>query len=178
MKNVWIFLADGFEEIEALAPADLLRRAGAQVTLVPVGETTVTGARGVTVQADGEGTGTPDMIVLPGGFPGYENLAKSGKVNAAVDAALKDGRYVAAICGAPAAVLGRRGLLKGRRAVCYPGMEGELGCETADGGVCEDGNIITGKSAGYAIPFALTLIRVLFGEDAAEKIAAGIVYNG
>lgn len=178
MKKVVIFLADGFEEIEALAPADLLRRAGAEVSLVATDGMTVTGARGVKVAADTDAVGSPDMIVLPGGFPGYENLAKSEKVNAAVDAALRDGRFVAAICGAPAAVLGRRGILKGKRAVCYPGMEDELGCTVAEGGVCADGNIITGKSAGYAIPFALTLIRELIGAEAADKVARGIVYNG
>ena len=183
MKKVYIYLADGFEEIEALAPADLLRRAGAQVTLVSINaEREVTGARGVRVIADctlDDIKEPPDMVVLPGGYPGYENLAKCEKVESMVKEMLEKGRLVAAICGAPAAVLGEKGFLTDVRAVCYPGMEDGLHCkEAARDGVCSDRNIITAKSAGYAIDFALTLIERLFGDEEKQKISDGIVYHG
>lgn len=183
MKEVHIYLADGFEEIEALAPADLLRRADAEVTLISVnGGKTVTGARGVRVIADcvaGDIKTLPDMIVLPGGYPGYENLAKCSELEKTIAQMLKENRFVAAICGAPAAVLGAKGFLKDRRAVCYPGMEEELHCkEVLHDGVCTDGNVITAKSAGYAVEFSLTLVQQLFGTDKMKKISDGIVYHG
>lgn len=183
MKNAVIFLAEGFEEIEALAPADLLRRAGVNVTLASITEhLTVKGAHGITVTADATAEAlppAPELIVLPGGCPGYENLAASAAIRAAVDSAVKDGRYIAAICGAPAAVLGRRGLLSGKAAVCYPGMENEMtGAVVQAGGVSVDGNFITGKSAGAAIDFALTLVEILAGAQTRKKIKNGIVYHG
>lgn len=183
MKKVYIYLAEGFEEIEALAPADILRRAGAQVTLVSVSsDLLVTGARGIKAAADctlKEAGELPDMIVLPGGYPGYENLANSAEVEAMVKRMLEDNRFVAAICGAPAAVLGEKGFLKDSCAVCYPGMEDKLFCrKVSSDGVCADGNIITAKSAGYAIEFALKLTECLFGKDEMKKVSDGIVYNG
>lgn len=183
MKKVYIYLAEGFEALEALAPADILRRAGAQVTLVSVSsELSVTGSGGIKVVADctlKEAVELPDMIVLPGGYPGYENLAKSAEVEAVVKRMLEDNGFVAAICGAPAAVLGEKGFLKNSCAVCYPGMEDKLFCrEVSSDGVCADGNIITAKSAGYAIEFALKLTECLFGKDEMKKVADGIVYNG
>ncbi len=183
MKNVFILLADGFEEIEALAPADLLRRAEIDVTLVSISPyLSVKGARGVTVCADAlisDIKKLPDMVLLPGGFPGYKSLAESVAVLELVKKMLDEDRYIAAICGAPAAVLGKNGLLRGKKAVCYPGMEGEMeGARVADLGVCVDSRLITAKSAGYAIDFALEIIRALAGGDAAEKVRAAIVYNG
>ena len=175
-------MADGFEEIEALAPLDVLRRAGADVRLLSVSKSThVTGARGVCVVCDSiaDGGEIADMIVLPGGFPGYKNLAESAIVQEAVKAQLERRGFVGAICGAPAAVLGAKGLLCGKRAVCYPGMESELDCgEIPDCGVCTDGNIITAKSAGYALDFALELTKNLLGNDAADTVRRAIVYNG
>ena len=183
MKKVYIYLAEGFEEIEALAPADILRRAGAQVTLVSVsGHTTVTGARGVRVIADctiDSAGDDADMIVLPGGYPGYENLAKCKELEQVIKNMLADGKTVAAICGAPAAVLGEKGFLKDRRAVCYPGMENKLFCkETPDSGVCVDKNIITAKSAGFAVDFDLTLVEHLLGSEQKTEVSNGIVYHG
>lgn len=183
MKKVYIYLAEGFEEIEALAPADILRRAGAQVTLISISEhTTVTGAHGIRVTADctiNSVQDDADMIVLPGGCPGYENLAKCSSLEKTIEKMLSSKKTVAAICGAPAAVLGEKGFLKGRRAVCYPGMENRLFCkETPDAGVCVDGNIITAKSAGYAVDFALTLVEHLFGSSQKVEVENGIVYHG
>ena len=132
---VYLFLANGFEEIEALCPLDLLRRAGVAVTTVGVGGETVLGAHGIPVVADIPEAmyrdSSPEMIILPGGMPGSENLDKSRTVDAALRAAVNTGAYVGAICAAPM-VLGRRGYLRGRRAICFPGFENELtGAEIA-----------------------------------------------
>ena len=182
MKKVYIYMAEGFEEIEALAPADLLRRAGAQVTLVSITDSlTVCGARGVSVVCDStvsDSLSLPDMIVLPGGYPGYKNLAESKQVEDIIKLMLDQNRFVAAICASPAAVLGAKGLLKNSSAVCYPGMEDSLNCKKiVSDGVCSDGNIITAKSAAFAIDFSLTLIERLFDAQTRRKVADQIVYN-
>lgn len=182
MKKVYVFLAEGFEEVEALAPVDILRRAGADVFLVGVGSKEVTGARGVKVVSDitvsQMDISDCDMIVLPGGFPGFENLAKSHEVMDAVEYMAKNERFVTAICGAPAIVLGKAGYLKDKKAVCYPGMEADLNCkEVSDKNVCVDGNFITSKSAATAVEFALELTRALMGDEVCESIKKGIVYN-
>ncbi len=183
MKNVYIYIAEGFEEIEALAPADILRRAGAQVTLVSITDSlTVKGARNVSIICDtviDRSMPLPDMIILPGGYPGYENLAKSEYVEEIIKLMLDQNRFVAAICAAPAAVLGAKGFLKNSCAVCYPGMEDSLNCkEICADGVCSDGNIITAKSAAYAIEFSLELTQLLFDMQTRRNVADQIVYNG
>ena len=132
---VYVFLAEGFEEIEALTPVDLLRRAGAEVRTVGVGSKNITGAHGITVACDmsedeasasiKEAPEALEMTVLPGGMPGTLNLGKSETVSHFLDAAAKRGAYIGAICAAPS-VLGAKGLLRGRRAVCYPGFEDKL----------------------------------------------------
>ncbi|MBR5601892.1 MAG: DJ-1/PfpI family protein, partial [Clostridia bacterium] len=123
---VYLFLANGFEEIEALTPLDVLRRAGVPVTTVGVGGDSILGAHGIRVQADIPDTmyrdSAPDMIILPGGMPGSEHLDNSRVVDAALRAAERNGAYLCAICAAPM-VLGKRGYLAGKRAVCYPGFE-------------------------------------------------------
>ncbi|MBQ8915528.1 MAG: DJ-1/PfpI family protein [Clostridia bacterium] len=173
---VYLFLAEGFEEVEALTPVDLMRRAGIEVTTVGVGGEYVTGAHGITVKADiCEGCADPEcedleMVVLPGGMPGTLNLKASEKVNAFIDAAIDRGAYVAAICAAPS-ILGEKGLLEGKMATCYPGFEDKLrGAMTFDVGVIAAGNIITARAAGSALDFAAELIGALKGEDAAEEI--------
>ena len=124
---IYMFLADGFEEVEALCPLDILRRAGLEVTTVGVGgKDMISGAHGIVVQADIPDIlyrdSAPDMIILPGGMPGSTNLDESKTVDAALKVAHKKGAYLCAICAAPL-VLGKRGYLEGKRAVCYPGFE-------------------------------------------------------
>lgn len=174
-------MADGFEEVEAVTPIDILRRAGVNVTLVGVNSLMVTGARGITVRCDLLRTQTEiddvDMIILPGGFPGFENLAKDRCVTDDIEAMLEKGGYVAAICGAPAAVLGKKGYLAGKKATCYPGMEEDLGCEVSDENVCISGNIITSKSAATAMEFAFALCDILMGAEVTNNVKKSIVYN-
>ena len=171
---VYLFLANGFEEIEALAPLDLLRRAGVAVTTVGIGGDRIQGSHGITVEADiPEGLftdATPDMIILPGGMPGSRNLDASRTVDVALKAAVRNGAILAAICAAPM-VLGRRGLLEGKRAICFPGFEGELrGATIADTRVVRDGNVITAAGMGVAVDFGLALVAALKGDAVAEEL--------
>ncbi len=182
---VYVFLADGFEEIEALTPVDLLRRAGAEVVTVGVTGRTVTGSHGIPVIADASmdealallrTKGAPEMIVLPGGMPGATNLDASAGVDAFISAAKEADAYLTAICAAPM-VLGKRGLLAGKNAICYPGFEKYLtGAKVAAEGVTvvTDGKVITGKAMGVATEFALALVFALKGESAAAKLRASI----
>lgn len=176
---VYMFLANGFEEIEALCPLDLLRRAGIEVTTVGVGAETLCGAHGIKVAADIPEImyrdSAPEMIILPGGMPGASNLDESRIVDCAIRAASKCGGYLAAICAAPM-VLGKRGLLREKRAVCFPGFEEYLEgatVEPEDTVVC-DGNIITAKGMGAAFEFGIALIEALRGKDIAERIKASV----
>ncbi len=182
---VYVFLADGFEEVEALTPVDLLRRAGAEVRTVGVGSKNITGAHGITVACNmsedeaaesiKEAPEALEMTVLPGGMPGTLNLGKSETVSHFLDAAAKRGAYIGAICAAPS-VLGAKGLLRGRRAVCYPGFEDKLtGAKIENAGVVRDGNIICARAAGSAVEFALCLISALKGERAAEEVRHAII---
>jgi 4-methyl-5(b-hydroxyethyl)-thiazole monophosphate biosynthesis len=177
---IYLFLADGFEEIEALTPVDILRRAGKQVTTVGIGGKTVTGSHGISVLADVADTDLAltdaDMIILPGGMPGTLHLDASPVVHHAIDSAMTKGTYIAAICAAPT-ILGKRGLLDGKKAICYPGMEADLkGATLADSTVVQDGKIITAAGMGAALPFALKLVEILCGADAAKKLATAVVY--
>ena len=166
---VYVFLADGFEEIEALTPVDVLRRAGFEVKTVGVTGKTVTGSHGIPVVCDIEIAEAVKSdikaVVLPGGLPGTTNLEASATVQEFIDYADSTGAVVAAICAAPS-VLGHKGLLKGRRATCYTGFENELLGATATGepAVC-DGNIVTGRGAGAAFDFAFALLDTLTGSD-------------
>ncbi len=175
---VYLFLANGFEEIEALTPLDVLRRAGVPVTTVGVGGDSIVGAHGIRVQADIPDTmyrdSSPDMIILPGGMPGAENLDNSRVVDAALRAAERNGAYLCAICAAPM-VLGKRGYLAGKRAVCYPGFEQYLaGAQVTDARMECDGRVITAKGMGVALEFGLALVRALCGKQKAEQIAASV----
>lgn len=181
---VYIFLADGFEEIEALTPADILRRAGIDVALAGVTGDIVTGAHGIKVVCDVTADSAADvicspagaeMIVLPGGLPGADNLYASDAVSRSVEAMKESGGFIAAICAAPY-ILGQKGLLDGRMATCYPGFEDKLtGAEVYDCDVIRDGEIITGRAMGSATDFALELVEALKGEDAAEKLRDAII---
>lgn len=179
---VYVFLANGLEEIEALTPVDILRRGGVEVTTVGVGGKTVTGSHGIIISADIEEKEITDIneaegVVLPGGMPGTLNLEKSDIVcGAAVDLA-ESGKVVGAICAAPS-ILGHLGILKGKKAVCYPSFESELiGSVPFDGSVCRDGNIITAKGMGVSVEFGLALLEALKGRAVADRVKASIQYR-
>lgn len=180
MKKVIIFFADGTEEIEAVTPIDLLRRAGAEVTVVGLKGKTQTGSHGISVCTDisGEELGDNaefDMLVLPGGSLGTKNLGESELVGNYIMRAVEEGKFIAAICAAPT-ILGGMGLLRGRKATCYPGLEGKLtGALTPGKKVVCDGKIITGAGAGASAEFSLALVYALFGEELAYKIKKNIV---
>ena len=180
--KVVLFLVEGFEEIEAMAPIDLMRRAGITVDTVSITkEKNVVSSRGVTVLADKVineiNFEEYEMIVLPGG-PGTDNYMKSDKLREKLKEFSIE-KKVAAICAAPT-ILSALGLLKGKKAVCFPSCESEI---IKDGAILEvknvvkDGNIITGRAAGTAIDFALEIVKELVGEEKAEKIANQIAYK-
>lgn len=174
-----MFLAEGFEEIEALCPLDLMRRARLDVTTVGIGGKLVTGAHGITVTADIDDTeyaGTnADMIFLPGGMPGTLNLAASDVVLRAVRYAHAQDIYIAAICAAPS-ILGDMGLLDGKRAVCYPGFEDRLtGAEIPDEKVVLDGKILTAKGMGAALDMGLEIVRIFCGEKVAKELRHAVI---
>ena len=178
---IYLFLANGFEEIEALCPLDLLRRAGLQVTTVGIGGDLITGSHGISVHADIPDTmyrdSKPDMVILPGGMPGSKNLDESRIVDSALRAAASSGGYLAAICAAPM-VLGKRGYLEGKNATCFPGFEEYLkGATLAPEGVrvVTDGKVITAAGMGVALEFGLALVRVLKGNDAAEELRRAVL---
>lgn len=179
MPHIAVLFAEGFEEIEALAVVDVLRRAEVDVTMVGIdGESTVSGAHGVVVAMDAliaEIGNSVDGIVLPGGLPGSENLASCEAVLELVRAVNSNGGLVSAICAA-AIVLEEAGVLGGRRFTCYPGFEERAGSGRHTGTRVEiDGNIITGVGPGAAIEFGLAIVTQLVGEGAAEKLAAGMM---
>jgi len=182
MKTCYIFLAEGFEEVEALTVVDLLRRDRLNVEMVSIADTdTVTGSHGITVKTD---TKIKDvdikqagLLVLPGGMPGTKNLAACGKLTEMLRQFHTTNKRIAAICAAPS-VLGQLGLLKGKKAVCYPGYEEQLtGAEILYEEVVTDGNITTSRGLGTAIPFALELIRQIDCETEAGAMKTKIVYK-
>lgn len=170
---IYVFLAEGFEEIEALATVDVLRRAGGDVRTVGVGGREVTGAHGVRVSADLEEAEIEpekaEMIVLPGG-PGTSRLERSEAMRRAVLGCIRNQRYVAAICAAPS-ILGHMGLLKEHIATCFPGYEPELHArKVSEGPVCVSGKIITARGPGVSVEFALKLVEILFGIEKSTAI--------
>lgn len=182
MKKVCVLIADGFEEIEALTVVDLLRRAQIYVDTISITDDyTVRGSHGITVQTEDlfeeVDFGEFDMLVLPGGMPGTTNLGAHAGVRKTVKQFAEEERYVAAICAAPT-VLGDLGLLKGKKATCYPTMEEKIeGAVLTGASVMQDGNIITSQGVGTAIDFALKLTAVLSGSEKAEEVAESIVYR-
>lgn len=178
---VYMFLANGFEEIEALCPLDLLRRAGVDVKTVAVGaeSLTVTGSHGITVLADMDekdfSDGAPEMVILPGGMPGATNLDNSKVVDGAIRAALACDAYLTAICAAPM-ILGKRDVLQGKRAICFPGFEEYLhGATVAAERVVRDGKIITAAGMGVALDFGLALVAALRGKEAAIALRRAVL---
>lgn len=177
---VYMFLADGFEETEALAPLDILRRGGIEVKTVGVTGGYVTGAHGITVKADilppialKDNT---EAVILPGGGVGTQNLDASVLVKEAVQSAYSSGKLVCAICAAPS-VLGKMGLLRGKKATCYPGFEKYLdGAELSEANVAESGNVITANGMGAALDFGFAVLARLRGADKAEEVKRQIQY--
>ena len=173
---IYVFLAEGFEENEALVTVDLIRRAGFEIRMVSVGDDMkVTGAHGIPVFADFKESEfcdiMPAVVILPGGMPGTENLEKSATVDFAIYNAMERGNLVCAICAAPS-ILGKRGYLQGKKATCYPGFENELiGATIVDERVVRDGNIITAKGMGCATEFALAIIEAIAGKEKADEVA-------
>ncbi len=179
--QIGVFFGEGFEEMEALTPVDLLKRAGHNVLTVSVGHSHhVMGAHGAMVKTDfcidEIHIDNLEMIILPGGS-GYRNLEKCEPLMRKVKKFNEKGKYVCAICAAPT-ILGRLGLLNGKKATCFPGMEADLFDATYTGAEVEwDGNIITGRSAGCAIPFALKILEAIDSPETAEKMAKAIYYD-
>lgn len=161
---IYVYLANGFEETEAITPIDMLRRAEKKVVTVGIGDNIVVSSHGIPVVTDTiiqEAPLTDDleMIVLPGGMPGTLNLEKSEYVQQAIDFCMEKNIPIGAICAAPS-ILGHKGILKGRKAVCYQGFEAQLdGAEVGTDAVAVDGNIITARGAGVAMQFALALVE-------------------
>lgn len=175
---ICVFLAEGFEEIEALAPVDILRRARIDVKTVSILGKTVSGTNGIKIEADVVldqlDKSSIDGVVLPGGMPGAENLFKSEKIKEVVKYCFDEDKLVAAICAAPM-ILGRMNFLNGRKACCYPGFENELkGAEVLDQRVLLDGNIITGKGPGAAIEFSLKIVEVMSGYKKSQQVRLGL----
>jgi len=177
---IYLFLADGFEEAEAFVPFDVLHRGKKEITTVGVTGEYVTSSHGIRVKTDI----SPDevkreaieMVILPGGMPGTTNLDASDKVKSIVRAAYDDKKYVAAICAAPM-VLGKMGLLKGRKATCFPGFEEYLvGAEVKKEYSVKDGNVITARGAGAAYHFGFMLLSC-FDEKKADEVKGSMQYE-
>lgn len=182
MTNTAIFLADGFEEIEGLMVVDLLRRVGIKVDMVSISDSlTVTGSHKIAVTADkllkDIDFNTYELLVLPGGMPGTTRLGACEKLCTEVVKVCESGKKIAAICAAPT-VFGKLGLLKGKKACCYPDMEdGLLGAEVSFEAVTVDGNITTSRGLGTALSFALSLIEQLLDKETADDLAKKVVYT-
>lgn len=179
-KKVLIVLADGFEEIEAVTPIDVLRRAGLEVTVAGVGKKEIEGAHGITIQTDiilEKYQEIPDCIVLPGGMPGASNLSQSKELGQLLTKMNQEKRLIGAICASPAVVLAPRGLLDGKKATCYPGFEKNLSSKTSftTERVVHDGNIITSRGPGSAFEFALELAEKLVGAKEVQRLSEAMV---
>jgi len=181
VKTAVIVLADGFEEIEAITPVDLLRRAGVQVVVAALTGLTVVGARGVKVVCDLTLENLPsggDALLLPGGLPGAQHLADSPLVRRAVSETLGHGGWVAAICAAPALVLGTHGFLRGRAFTCYPGMEDPaFGGQYRTDAVVVDGTLVTSRGVATAGAFGLKLVELLAGAQKASEVSRAVLWS-
>ena len=189
MKGVFLFLAEGFEEIEALATVDILRRGGVDVKTVSINHyRTVRGAHGIPVVADWErdefdgcvilGSSPEDVMIFPGGLPGASNLAEDEYLMALAMKHFSEGGTVAAICAAPGLVVSQLPDLEGKKFTCYDGFEEALmaeGAEYTGEPAVTDGNLITGRGPGCAIRFALEILKKIKGEEVAEQVEAGLL---
>lgn len=178
MKIV-VFFATGYEEIEALAVVDVLRRGRVEVVMAGIESMSVTSARNITMQMDALAENIDyeqvDMLVLPGGLGGVEGLARSQFVTDTIHEFVAKDKYIGAICAAPS-VLGKLGVLKGHRVTCYPGFEKCLeGADHTDERVVISGKFITGIGAGASLEFALTLLEIVKNKETAEAIKKGML---
>lgn len=182
MSKIGVFFAEGFEEIEALTVVDICRRCGLETEMVSVsGERRVLGSHKISVEmdrifgeADFEGY---DMLVLPGGAKGVQNLEACEPLMKKLDEFYAAGKYIAAICAAPS-ILGHRGMLKGRKACSYPSFESHLeGAEVTKGPVELDGKVLTSRGMGTSLDFALAIAAVFCGQKAADEMAEKVVYQ-
>jgi 4-methyl-5(b-hydroxyethyl)-thiazole monophosphate biosynthesis len=175
---IYMFLANGFEEVEALMPLDLMRRAGLEVKTVGIGSLDITGSHGITVKADmldsDFSDNSPECVILPGGMPGTTNLDASPVVHKALDSALENDSLICAICAAPM-ILGKRGILKGKNATCFPGFEEYLEGATVGGRAVRDGQVITGVGMGAALEFGIEIVAALCGRGAADKLFSAVL---
>ena len=174
-----ILLADGFEEIEALTPFDILKRAGLDVKTVAINNKIAVGAHKIPVICDicahELDPSSVSMLILPGGMPGTLNLDLSDFTDKIISAVTKNGGRIAAICAAPI-ILGKRGLLNGKKATGYPSFEGDLtGAEISPLPVVTDGNVTTAKGMGVALDFSLELVRIILGEKRVDEISASVM---
>lgn len=178
MKKALLILADGFEEVEAIFPCDLLRRAGAQVDLACVSGPCAKGSHGIEIKgciSIEDAPGPYDLVIIPGGMPGASNIASSWPANKAIVEASAQGAIIASICASPAVVLGPLGLLDGHKATCYPGMgQAYPAFQFSSSRLVEDGKLITASGPGAAEEFGLALVKALFGESAAQKMRRDI----
>ena len=181
-KKVLIVLADGFEEIEAISPADILRRADIDVTMAGLISRTVKGAHDIVIAADAtmdELNGTFDAVVLPGGSPGASNLSRSEGLKTLIQTMHSKGKFVAAICASPVAVLVPTGILTHRKATCYAGMEKDFprNVTFVDKAVVVDGNIVTSRGPGTAALFGLQLVHLLVGRKKMESVKKKMLFS-
>ncbi len=171
---IYMFLADGFEEIEALATLDIIRRAGLEIKTVGITDGSIVGSHNINVNTD---CGLKDIttenlkgVILPGGLPGTTNLGNCSEVKSYIEYSHKNSLMIAAICAAPS-VLGEMGVLKGKSATCYPGFEDRLlGVEISEEYVVRDGNIITAKGAGVALDFGLKIVEYFKGAEISDEL--------
>lgn len=181
MSKAYLFLADGFEEVEALTAVDILRRGNVDIKTVSIMDgLSVNGSHGIKVEADllfdKRAYDDADMLILPGGGQGTQNLKDKKSLNGVIIKAENEGKYLAAICAAPS-VLGLAGLLDGKKAVCYPGFELQLiGATIGKENVVKDGKIITSRGAGTAMEFALVLLETLEGKEVMTKVKESILF--
>lgn len=178
---VYIILGKGFEEIEAIAPCDILRRGGVEVKFAGIGGLEITGGNGITVKADCTveemDLEAMELIMLPGGLGGVNSILGSETAMNAVKYAYEQGKFVTAICAAPT-VLAKLGITDGRKATVYPGMEGQMGSACmVDANAVRDGKVLTGRAPGAAYDFAYLLLETLQGTETAQRIRTGMVYK-
>lgn len=178
---VYIILGTGFEEIEAIAPCDILRRGGVEVRFAGIGGRDITGGNGITVRADCTveemDLENLELIMLPGGMGGVRSILGSETALNAVRRAWKDGKFVTAICAAPT-ILAQLGVTDGKKATVYPGMEDQMGSAVMqDANAAADGKVLTGRAPGAALDFGYLLLEQLRGAETAARVRSGMVYN-
>lgn len=178
---IYILLGTGFEEVEAIAPCDILRRGGVDVQFAGIGGREIAGGKGIVVQADCTveemELEAMDMIVLPGGMGGVHSILGSEAAMQAIQRAWKDGKYVAAICAAPT-ILAKLGITNGKKAVVYPGLESEMGTAVMQN--CDavaDGKLLTGRAPGAALEFGYLLLETMKNAETAQAVREGMVYQ-